>query len=141
MGFYCVSHDFLSVGHDCEMSEKSKGAVLVTAQFVILAFLVVLPHGDLWFVSDVIGTVSVTVLMVGLFIALLGIVSLGNSLTATPVPKKDAALRTTGMYTLVRHPIYSGLILIGCALMILSASFCFFLGNSALCRFDHCLVV
>lgn len=105
------------------MSEKSKGAVLVTAQFVILAFLVVLPHGDLWFVSDVIGTVSVTVLMVGLFIALLGIVSLGNSLTATPVPKKDAALRTTGMYTLVRHPIYSGLILIGSALMILSASF------------------
>jgi protein-S-isoprenylcysteine O-methyltransferase Ste14 len=110
------------MGHDGEMSDKSQGAVLVAAQFVLLALLVVLPHGTLWFISDAVGTFSVTVLMVGLFVALLGIVSLGNSLTATPVPKRDAVLRTTGMYKLVRHPIYSGLILIGLAMMILSAS-------------------
>ncbi|MDH6532851.1 protein-S-isoprenylcysteine O-methyltransferase Ste14 [Aurantimicrobium minutum] len=104
------------------MSDKSKGSVLVAAQFVLLALLVELPHGSLWFVSDVVGAVSVAVLMMGLFVALLGIVSLGNSLTATPVPKREAVLRTTGMYTLVRHPIYSGLILIGLSMMILSAS-------------------
>lgn len=110
------------MGHDGAVTNKSLGALLVAAQFVLIALLVVLPHGSLWFISEMVGSLSVTVLMVGLFVALLGIVSLGNSLTATPVPKRDAVLRTTGMYKLVRHPIYSGLILIGLALMILSAS-------------------
>lgn len=104
------------------MSDKNRGMILVVMQFTILVLLVVLPHGDLWLVSEVVGTISVTVLMLGLFVVLLGIVSLGNSLTATPVPKRDAVLRTSGMYALVRHPIYSGIILIGLALMILSSS-------------------
>jgi protein-S-isoprenylcysteine O-methyltransferase Ste14 len=36
---------------------------------------------------------------------------LGTAATATPVPKEGAPLRTTGLYALVRHPIYSGLLL------------------------------
>lgn len=110
------------MGHDGAVSNKNRGVVLVVAQFVLLVLLVILPHGNLWFVSEQVGAVVVTVLMVGLFITLLGIVSLGNSLTATPLPKKDAVLRTTGMYALVRHPIYSGLMLISLSLMVLSAS-------------------
>lgn len=104
------------------MSDKNRGIILVVMQFTILVLLVVLPHGDLWLVSEAVGTISVTVLMLGLFVVLLGIVSLGNSLTASPLPKRDAVLRTSGMYALVRHPIYSGIILIGLAMMILSAS-------------------
>lgn len=104
------------------MSNKTRGRVLVAAQFVLLVLLVLLPHGNLWFVSDALGASAVTLLMLGLMVTLLGIVSLGSSLTATPVPKKDAVLRTSGMYSLVRHPIYSGLILIALALVVLSAS-------------------
>ena len=89
---------------------------------MLLALLVLLPHGSLWFLSQTLGNVALGLLMTGLLIALLGIVSLGNSLTATPVPKDTAVLRTTGMYSVVRHPIYLGLILIGIGLTVFSAS-------------------
>jgi len=47
----------------------------------------------------------------GGILAIAGVLSLGGSLTAVPYPKDDATLVETGPYQLVRHPIYSGLIL------------------------------
>jgi protein-S-isoprenylcysteine O-methyltransferase Ste14 len=40
-----------------------------------------------------------------------GILALGNNLTAFPKPIEGGTLVTKGMYKLVRHPIYTGLIL------------------------------
>ena len=37
--------------------------------------------------------------------------SLGKNLTPLPIPKANAPLIVTGAYRLVRHPIYSGLVL------------------------------
>ncbi|WP_448631027.1 methyltransferase family protein [Cellulomonas soli] len=37
--------------------------------------------------------------------------ALGRGLTAVPLPNRHAVLRTGGLYRLVRHPIYSGLLL------------------------------
>jgi protein-S-isoprenylcysteine O-methyltransferase Ste14 len=42
---------------------------------------------------------------------LMSIFKLGQSLTASPIPKDDSELKTDGLYRLVRHPIYTGLIL------------------------------
>ena len=47
----------------------------------------------------------------GLLLTLAGVVSLGRNLTAVPYPKDDATLVESGAYRLVRHPIYSGIIL------------------------------
>jgi protein-S-isoprenylcysteine O-methyltransferase Ste14 len=104
------------------VTNKLKGQVLVVAQFVLLALLVALPHAQLWLVSEEVGNTAVIILMIGLSITLFGIVSLGNSLTATPVPKESAILRTSGMYAIVRHPIYLGLILVAFGLVIPSGS-------------------
>jgi protein-S-isoprenylcysteine O-methyltransferase Ste14 len=61
---------------------------------------------------DVLGTVTGLALMAaGGLLALAGVVHLGRNLTALPHPKEDAELVETGAYALVRHPIYSGLIL------------------------------
>lgn len=122
MRFEWCGHVDLSVGHDVEMSDRNKGALLVVVQFVLLFAIIVLPHGVLWPVSEELGTVAVLVLMTGLAITLFGVVSLGSSLTATPLPKEEAALRTTGMYAIVRHPIYLGLILIGVGLSLPAGS-------------------
>lgn len=47
----------------------------------------------------------------GGLLALAGLVNLGRNLTALPHPKDDATLVEAGAYAVVRHPIYSGLIL------------------------------
>lgn len=104
------------------MSNKSKGVYLVVVQFVLLGAIVFLPHGELWSLSEIVGTLSFVVLLLGFVITLLGIISLGSSLTATPVPKHNAVLRTSGMYAIVRHPIYLGLILIGLGLTLPAGS-------------------
>jgi protein-S-isoprenylcysteine O-methyltransferase Ste14 len=87
------------------MSVKTKGVILVPIQFILMIAIIGLPHGDVWAISKIVGNLALLLLMAVLAIALLGIVSLGNSLTATPVPKATSALRTLGMYSIVRHPI------------------------------------
>lgn len=55
----------------------------------------------------------------GMLVILAGLLRLGPNLSALPHPKDNAELIQKGVYGLVRHPIYSGLILasIGWALL------------------------
>ena len=47
----------------------------------------------------------------GGLLAVLGVVTLRDSLTALPHPRDGASLIETGVYRLVRHPIYGGIII------------------------------
>jgi protein-S-isoprenylcysteine O-methyltransferase Ste14 len=59
-----------------------------------------------------IGTLAGGALMLcGAALAFAGIFRLGANLTPLPYPKDDSTLVESGPYALVRHPIYSGLIL------------------------------
>ncbi len=53
----------------------------------------------------------VVVVTVALLLALAGVWSLGDNLTAVPRPKENAHMVEHGAYRLVRHPIYSGIVL------------------------------
>jgi protein-S-isoprenylcysteine O-methyltransferase Ste14 len=59
---------------------------------------------------------------VGVAVAVVAGIALGRSLTATPVPNARGTLRTSGPYRLVRHPIYTGVVLIVVAVAIRSGS-------------------
>ncbi|MFZ1400380.1 MAG: methyltransferase [Candidatus Promineifilaceae bacterium] len=48
---------------------------------------------------------------VGGVLVLAGLLNLGRNLTAVPRPKDDAQMVAHGAYRMVRHPIYSGIIL------------------------------
>jgi len=54
---------------------------------------------------------GVALMLLGGPLAVAGLLSLGPSLTALPYPTDDARLVETGPYAIVRHPIYSGLVL------------------------------
>jgi protein-S-isoprenylcysteine O-methyltransferase Ste14 len=56
-------------------------------------------------------TVGVFMLGAGFILAGAGTVQLGRNLTPFICPKADAVLLAKGAYRLVRHPIYSGLLL------------------------------
>lgn len=58
----------------------------------------------------------------GMVLAVRGMVDLGNALTPHPRPRDGAPLVETGIYALVRHPIYGGLILAAFGWAIFRAS-------------------
>ena len=99
---------------DGNTSFTARGGWWVVVQMPVLLAAVALPvvagRGTLWpqHASQWLG-VALTAL--GLTITLAGLVSLGRALTPFPRPRPDGVLRTRGVYGLVRHPIYSGLII------------------------------
>lgn len=95
---------------------------LVGLQFVLLGALVFLPHGSLWPVCALVFFVSMILVGAGVVLAALGVRGLGRALTASPIPKQDAPLVSTGIYGLLRSPIYAGLMLGGLGLLMVGAS-------------------
>lgn len=101
---------------------RSLARGLVLLQFVLLLTLMILPHGQLWPTSRALLAVIITLASIGLGLVLLGAIGLGRSLTASPIPRQNAALVTSGVYAAVRSPIYTGLMTGGAALALLGAS-------------------
>jgi protein-S-isoprenylcysteine O-methyltransferase Ste14 len=58
----------------------------------------------------------------GLVVVAAASLQLGRALTATPLPNGRGSLRNGGLYRVVRHPIYSGVLLIVIGLAVRSAS-------------------
>lgn len=96
--------------------------LLVIAQFVLLVLLVLLRGRDDWPVPHALMVASVTAVVLGLVIMVIGGTALGRGLTATPLPNEHAQLRTGGLYRFVRHPIYGGLLLAAAAITVGSGS-------------------
>ena len=82
----------------------------VTVQFVLLAVILLAPAGSAWTAPPGLATVATWLEWVGIAVLVVGLVNLGRSLTPLPSPVPHGELRTGGLYRLVRHPIYSGII-------------------------------
>jgi protein-S-isoprenylcysteine O-methyltransferase Ste14 len=92
------------------------GGGWVALQFLLLGILALVGVRGWggWGVTfpGVVGTIGMLVMSAGTIVAVFAVLGLGSSLRAAPAPLEGAALRTDGMYGVVRHPIYFGLILI-----------------------------
>ena len=93
------------------LGPRGEGWVAIQGVLLVAIFVGGIAEGSppwaAWTAASVVG--AVLVLGGGVF-ALLGVLGLGRSLTALPHPRDDAELVTTGVYGLVRHPIYGGLV-------------------------------
>lgn len=97
-------------------SRKTRGGWYLAVQFLLFLLVVfgpaswpgcrfcMLPQ------SGMIVAAGMILAGAGGILGLVGAVSLGRNLTPFPRPKQDGELVTTGAYSLVRHPIYSGII-------------------------------
>lgn len=103
------------------MSDKVRGYLFVTAQFALLGALM-LPGGKNWPVELWLRVTSWVFIGVGLVLILVAGLNLGKSLTANPVPLAKAQLKTTGLYAVVRHPIYLGLLVLAAGMTAGSGS-------------------
>jgi len=107
------------------MTKRLKGNLLVLGQFVLIALLIFVPNSGLntGLFSTLLVAVSLTSMFLGFVILAFSALALGKSLTAHPMPSKNAVLVTDGLYKFVKHPIYSGLILLAFGLTIAGGFF------------------
>ena len=102
--------------------KRALAVALVSAQFLLLLALGLLPHGTLWSVNLAVVAAAIVLAGGGAIFAVLGVRGLGPALTASPIPREHAPLVTNGVYGLVRSPIYTGLMTGGVGLVLLGAS-------------------
>jgi len=112
------------------MDDLQKGRRLVFLQFGLIIILAVFPDSDS--VSSSLNIIGTFVVAIGLILLFSGFRGLGKSLTANPVPNQDGVLVTTGIYSVVRHPIYLGLLIITLGLVLSSGVLAQFLAWFAL---------
>lgn len=104
------------------MTDRRTAWSLVGAQFLLLAVILIQPGGEVWSLPGGLRWGLRAVAVAGLAPMAIAAVTLGRGLTAAPLPNAHAQLRTGGLYRLVRHPIYSGLLLSSVAWAIASGS-------------------
>lgn len=103
---------------------RGSDGLWVAGQFILLAAILVSPAaetvpGTLDSLRLVAGGILI---VVGSVFALLGVVTLGDRLSAFPTPKPGISLVQTGVYGWVRHPIYTGVIAAALGWSLLRAS-------------------
>lgn len=95
---------------------NQRGEYWVVAQAILILGFILLPvypipsidkFDYIWYMKILVATALEIIASV---FVLKGLLDLGNSLTPLPYPKDDGQLVQSGVYSLVRHPLYSGII-------------------------------
>ncbi len=100
------------------VSDHTRGWLYVLAQAVLLVTLVVVPNADHWPTPDALSALSSFLVIAGLALMVAASLRLGRALTPTPVPNGRGALQTGGLYRYMRHPIYTGVLLVVIGLVV-----------------------
>ncbi|MCP3857184.1 MAG: DUF1295 domain-containing protein [Actinomycetia bacterium] len=93
--------------------QTSVAWAFVAAQFILIAALVVVPSSDHWSVPAGLDAAARVLQLVGVVFLVVGALNLGSSITPLPLPVPHGELETGGLYRLVRHPLYGGLMMLG----------------------------
>lgn len=96
--------------------QGKRGEWYVVVQVILLGWVAISPFGPDWFPAwsapwgAVARWVGAALLVVATLIFGAGVLRLGRNLSPLPHPKDDATLVESGVYSLIRHPLYAGLI-------------------------------
>jgi protein-S-isoprenylcysteine O-methyltransferase Ste14 len=101
--------------------ERSGGFARLAVIAVVLVVVLTRPlansslHDRMWGPSSVLSFVAVVLVAIGALFAIWARITIGANWSGTVTFKQDHELMQNGPYNVVRHPIYSGLLLMGLA--------------------------
>jgi protein-S-isoprenylcysteine O-methyltransferase Ste14 len=96
------------------MWRNEKGEWYVVVQFALMTAIVFAPLFDSTANFHTFGLLSLAgaiVCVLGLGVVIGGWTNLGRNISHLPKPREESILITRGLYSIVRHPMYFGLIL------------------------------
>ena len=90
------------------MNPKNKGRVFAIIQFVLLGLILILSYylKQDYSSNTILHYSGWVIIFIGLLIGIIAVVSYGQMVTANPYPLKEVQLRTSGIYGVIRHPMY-----------------------------------
>ncbi len=100
---------------------KTKDFLLVILQFLLFIIFIALPAG--FGHPFIYPFISFLLTVAGLLIIAMGIFQLGSNITPFPTPLSNSTLTTQGIYKIIRHPIYTGILFIALGIAIYTASY------------------
>ena len=105
--------------------KKIAGKDLMFVSIQLLLFIVyIIPLFSLDFkIFEPFKYIGLVIAILGLLILMGALLQLNKNLTPFPTPLSDGTLIKTGLYKLVRHPIYSGIILAAIGFGLFQESF------------------
>lgn len=106
--------------------------LFVMVQLALLVAILLLPPGDAWTSPRWLDAAATILEWGGAAVLLVGLVNLGRSLTPLPSPVANGELRTGGLFRVVRHPIYSGIMALTIGVAIRSGSLSVAVATAAL---------
>jgi protein-S-isoprenylcysteine O-methyltransferase Ste14 len=111
----------MAMRHARRMRRTAIAWTLVGAQLLLIVAAVAAPWGgSLWTLPDAAANALRAVGTVAVLLIVPALLGLGRGLTASPVPREEGALATTGAFAIVRHPTYS-LLMTGIGLLALAS--------------------
>ncbi len=105
-----------------KLTTNQIGWTFVAGQAILLVLLMVLPGASDWPSPFPLYLLGRILFFGGLLLIVVASLRLGTSLTPTPVPTSGGQLKTGGLYSLVRHPIYTGVLAVVLGIIIRSRS-------------------
>jgi protein-S-isoprenylcysteine O-methyltransferase Ste14 len=89
-----------------------RGGVWVVSQVILLTAVIVLAFGFRGSLpGSLVHPLGIAILFIASFFGIAGLLCLGGNLTPFPKPKRGSRLVQSGVYALVRHPLYSAVML------------------------------
>ena len=93
------------------MQIKIKDFVYVGIQFILFACYLFEVKKLRFDLPDIFDFIMLPFMLTGIAIIVVSILQLNKNLSPFPTPKENSELITTGLFSKIRHPIYSGILL------------------------------
>jgi len=113
------------------MTPKQKGRIFVSVQFALIALIIASSFWEKKYFnrpnSYLTDFIAFLFLSAGFLLLIISFMNFGQKITPNPVPGQSAILRTTGMYSKIRHPIYLSVLMLMFGCIFFSAAYYTFL--------------